>query len=145
MNAEQLQDLLADVAAGRLTPHAALERLRHLPYEDLSFARVDHHRSLRQGQPEVIFCQGKSPDQVEAICERLAQVDGSFLGTRADEAIAIRLRERFPRLVWNPLGRTVFDPVDCQLAVFAPPIDLESAACGPAAVFYGIGRQFVEN
>ena len=110
MNAEQLQDLLADVAAGRLTPHAALERLRHLPYEDLSFARVDHHRSLRQGQPEVIFCQGKSPDQVEAICERLAQVDGSFLGTRADEAIAIRLRERFPRLVWNPLGRTVFLP-----------------------------------
>jgi NCAIR mutase (PurE)-related protein len=110
VNPEQLQDLLADVAAGRVAPRAALERLRHLPYEDLSFARIDHHRSLRQGQPEVVFCDGKSPEQVVAICERLEQADGSFLGTRAGETIADRLRERFPRLVWNPLGRTVYLP-----------------------------------
>ncbi len=107
MRAQQLEDLLADVAAGRLAPQAALDRLRHLPFEDLSFARIDHHRALRQGHPEVVFCEGKTPDQVLAICERLEAATGSFLGTRASEAVATRLRARFPRMVWNPLARTV--------------------------------------
>jgi pyridinium-3,5-biscarboxylic acid mononucleotide synthase len=107
---EQLESLLAEVAAGRLTPRAALDRLRHLPFEDLPFARIDHHRSLRQGQPEVVFCEGKTPDQVVAICERLEAVGGSFLGTRANEAVAARLRDRFPGMVWNPLARTVHLP-----------------------------------
>ena len=110
MRAEQLESLLAEVAAGRLTPRAALDRLRHLPFEDLSFARIDHHRSLRQGQPEVVFCEGKTPDQVAAICERLEAVDGTFLGTRASESVAARLRDRFPRMRWNPLARTVHLP-----------------------------------
>jgi hypothetical protein len=104
---EQLETLLADVAAGRLTPDAALERLRHLPFEDLPFARIDHHRSLRQGHPEVVFCEGKSPDQVVAICERLAAMSGSFLGTRCSEAHAAAVRGAFPRAVWTPLARTV--------------------------------------
>jgi pyridinium-3,5-biscarboxylic acid mononucleotide synthase len=107
VRAEQLESLLAEVAAGRLTPKGALERLRHLPFEDLPFARVDHHRSLLQGQPEVVFCEGKTADQVVAICERLEVVSGSFLGTRASEAVANRLQERFPKTVWNPLARTV--------------------------------------
>ncbi len=107
MIAEQLETLLADVAAGRLAPQAALERLRHLPFEDLPFARIDHHRALRQGHPEVVFCEGKTPEQVLAICERLESASGSFLGTRANEAVASRLRERFPGIVWNPVARTV--------------------------------------
>jgi pyridinium-3,5-biscarboxylic acid mononucleotide synthase len=107
VTAEQLETLLADVAAGRITPPAALERLRHLPFEDLSFARVDHHRALRQGHPEVVFCEGKTPEQVLAICERLEAASGSFLGTRASEAVANRLAARFPRMVWNQLARTV--------------------------------------
>jgi pyridinium-3,5-biscarboxylic acid mononucleotide synthase len=107
VRAEQLESLLAEVAAGRLTPQAALGRLRHLPFEDLSFARVDHHRSLVQGFPEVVFCEGKTPEQVVAICERLEAVGGGFLGTRASETVAARLRERFPKTVWNPLARTV--------------------------------------
>jgi pyridinium-3,5-biscarboxylic acid mononucleotide synthase len=110
VRAEQLESLLAEVAAGRLTPRAALDRLRHLPFEDLPFARIDHHRSLRQGQPEVVFCEGKTPDQVTAICERLEAVDGMFLGTRASESVAARLRDRFPRMLWNPLARTVHLP-----------------------------------
>ena len=110
MRAEQIESLLAEVAAGRLTPKAALDRLRHLPFEDLPFARIDHHRSLRQGQPEVVFCEGKTPDQVVAICERLEAVDGMFLGTRASESVAARLRDRFPRMLWNPLARTVHLP-----------------------------------
>jgi pyridinium-3,5-biscarboxylic acid mononucleotide synthase len=107
---EQLEGLLADVAAGRITPEAALGRLRNLPFEDLSFARIDHHRALRQGHPEVVFCEGKTAEQVLAICERLEAASGSFLGTRADEDLASRLRQRFPRIVWNPLARTVHLP-----------------------------------
>ncbi|HET6837548.1 MAG TPA: 1-(5-phosphoribosyl)-5-amino-4-imidazole-carboxylate carboxylase, partial [Gemmatimonadales bacterium] len=88
MTAEQLEALLADVAAGRMAPRAALDRLRHLPFEDIAFARIDHHRALRQGQPEVVFCEGKTAEQVVAICERLEAASGSFLGTRATEPIA---------------------------------------------------------
>lgn len=112
MKVEQLEALLADVAAGRVAPQAALERLRHLPFEDLSFARIDHHRALRQGHPEVVFCEGKSPEQVLAICERLEAASGTFLGTRASEAVALQLGARFPRLVWNRLARTVSLPAD---------------------------------
>ncbi len=110
MTAEQLQALLAEVAAGRTSPQAALERLRLLPFEDISFARIDHHRDLRQGYPEVVFCEGKTPEQVLAICERLEAASGSFLGTRASEPVADRLQARFPRLVWNQLARTVHLP-----------------------------------
>ncbi len=107
MRPAQLEALLADVAAGRLAPAAALDRLRQLPFEDLSFARIDHHRALRQGQPEVVFCQGKTLEQVVAICERLEAATGSFLGTRASEPAAAALQARFPRMVWNELARTV--------------------------------------
>jgi pyridinium-3,5-biscarboxylic acid mononucleotide synthase len=110
VTAEQLETLLAEVAAGRIAPRQALDRLRHLPFEDLSFARIDHHRSLRQGYPEVVFCEGKIPEQVVAICERLEAASGSFLGTRASPEVAALLADRFPRLVWNQLARTVHLP-----------------------------------
>ena len=110
MRAEQLEALLADVAAGRVAPPAALDRLRHLPFEDLPFARLDHHRALRQGQPEVVFCEGKRIDQVVAICERLEAATGSFLGTRASEELAAALQLRFPEVVWNAIARTVHLP-----------------------------------
>jgi hypothetical protein len=107
VNAQQLGTILADVAAGRLAPDAALDRLRRLPFEDLTFARIDHHRALRQGQPEVVFCEGKTPEQVVAICERLAAMSGGFLGTRCGEAHAAAVRRAFPDAVWSPVARTV--------------------------------------
>jgi pyridinium-3,5-biscarboxylic acid mononucleotide synthase len=116
VTAEQLEGLLGEVAAGRLAPKAALDRLRHLPYEDLPFARIDHHRALRQGHPEVVFCEGKTADQIVAICERLEAATGSFLGTRATEAVAARLKTRFPGLVWNSLARTVHLPSKTQVS-----------------------------
>jgi NCAIR mutase (PurE)-related protein len=103
----QLEALLHDVAEGRLSPEMAVGRLRHLPFEDLSFARIDHHRALRQGHPEVIFCAGKTTEQVVAIAERLEAANGGFLGTRASEAMAMALRATFDRLEWNRLAGTV--------------------------------------
>jgi NCAIR mutase (PurE)-related protein len=112
VRAEQLEALLAEVAAGRLAPAAALDRLRHLPFEDLTFARIDHHRALRQGHPEVVFCEGKTAEQVVAICSRLAEMTGSFLGTRCTPAQAEALGAAFPRARHNPLARTVHLPAE---------------------------------
>jgi pyridinium-3,5-biscarboxylic acid mononucleotide synthase len=113
----QLQALLQEVAAGRLDPAAALQRLAHFPSEDLSFAQVDHHRALRQGLPEVVFCSGKTTDQVVAICDGLNRQGGGFLGTRASEEQARALATRFPGSRWNPLARTVVHPADRQPSV----------------------------
>jgi len=104
---ERLEQLLTELAAGRTTPAEALERLRNFPTESLSFAQLDHHRSLRQGHPEVVFCAGKSVEQVVTICERLAHAGSGFLGTRATEQQAAVLAARFDRLEWNALARTV--------------------------------------
>jgi NCAIR mutase (PurE)-related protein len=109
---ERLAALLAEVAAGRLSAASALEQLRHFPSEQLPFASIDHHRALRQGQPEVVFCAGKTVDQVVAICSRLAAASGSFLGTRASAEQAEALRAAHPRLEWHALARTVFLPPD---------------------------------
>jgi NCAIR mutase (PurE)-related protein len=67
VNAESISKLFEQVRRGKLTPDEAVERLRHLPFEDLGFAKVDHHRSLRAGMPEVIFGERKTPPQVAEI------------------------------------------------------------------------------
>ena len=108
MTREQLASLLSEVSTGSLSPQAALDLLRHFPTENLAFARVDHHRALRQGQPEVVFCEGKTVEQVVAICERLASATGSFLATRAGVAQAEAVIRQFPGVEWNRLGRTLF-------------------------------------
>ena len=107
MRAEQLEALLAEVAAGRLSPAAGVERLRHLPFEDLKFARLDHHRAIRQGHPEVVFAEGKTVEQLVAICERLAAVTGGFLCTRCTPDQAAALTERFPGAAGHALARVV--------------------------------------
>jgi NCAIR mutase (PurE)-related protein len=81
---DRLKALLDDVAAGRTSTDAALEDLRHLPYEDLGFAKIDHHRALRDHLPEVILGQGKTPEQVAAIGARLAERSGRLLVTRLE-------------------------------------------------------------
>ena len=107
MTPEHLAGLLAEVAGGTLSPEDALDRLRHFPAEELPYARLDHHRMLRQGHPEVVYCAGKTVEQVEGICTRLAATGDGFLGTRATTEQAEALRRQFPALEWNPLARTV--------------------------------------
>ncbi|MEO8199640.1 MAG: nickel pincer cofactor biosynthesis protein LarB [Gemmatimonadota bacterium] len=128
MNRTQLEALLAEVAAGRLDPAGALERLTNFPSEDLSFAQIDHHRALRQGLPEVVYCAGKTTDQVVKICEGLERASGSFLGTRATAEQAQALKVRFPSLRWNPLARTiVLTNPDHQPGIKAGPVLIVSA------------------
>ena len=88
MDRAALARLLDDVRAGRVDVEAALARLRHLPYDDLGFAKVDLHRALRGGAPEAVFAQGKTPAQVVAIVERLARDHVNVLATRADAGVA---------------------------------------------------------
>jgi NCAIR mutase (PurE)-related protein len=87
MDREKVRELLEAVAKGTLDPERALARLRDLPMEDLRFARVDLHRSLRHGVPEAVFCQGKTPAQVLAIVGSLAENHDNILATRADAAV----------------------------------------------------------
>ncbi len=107
MTPELLARLLSEVAAGQLSPDQAIERLRHFPTEQLPFAQLDHHRALRQGHPEVVFCEGKTVEQVLAIGERLVEASGGFFGTRVAPAQAEALGARFAKLEWNTLARTV--------------------------------------
>lgn len=95
MNANDIRELMEAVQKGRVSAERAVERLKHLPYEDLGFARIDHHRELRQGYPEVIFGAGKSPEQVAEIVRGMLRAKSShnILITRADEKIYRRVRK----------------------------------------------------
>jgi len=86
MNVDALRALLGRVRDGEVSLDDALDRIRRLPFEDLGFATVDHHRALRCGFPEVIFCQGKTPEQVAGIAERLLAADAEVLASRATPA-----------------------------------------------------------
>jgi pyridinium-3,5-biscarboxylic acid mononucleotide synthase len=107
MTRNALLDLLAEVERGALTPDAAAQRLAALPFEDLGHARVDHHRSLRSGLPEVIYAAGKTPVQVTDIFASLATSGVDVLTTRADAATATAVLERFPNAVYNAAARTI--------------------------------------
>ena len=84
MDQDQLRSLLEEVRSGATDIPAAIDRMRHLPFEDLGFAKIDHHRALRHGMPEVVFAKGKTPEQVVAIAQRLQEHSHNVLITRAD-------------------------------------------------------------
>jgi len=106
---DDLRDLLEAVRAGTTTPDDALDRLSQLPYRDLGFARVDTHRELRQGAPEAILAEGKTPDQVAAIFTALLEGGaGSILATRADERSRVAVREVAPEAEEHALARCVW-------------------------------------
>jgi NCAIR mutase (PurE)-related protein len=104
---ELLLHLLNDVRTGKVPVERAMERLAELPFADLGIARVDHHRALRQGVPEVVFAQGKTPAQVLAIVTAIAEREQTALVTRASPEQVALLRERFPSAEVHELARTV--------------------------------------
>lgn len=104
---DELRQLLEDVKNSKVDIGDALTKLKNLPYEDLGFAVVDHHRALRKGFPEVIFCQGKTPDQIAQIFSKLCDGRRSILGTRASKDDFARVKEIYPDAVYNELARTI--------------------------------------
>src|SRR5579872_2641806 len=94
MDQKQLRALFEEVRSGAVEIDAALERVRHMPFEDLGFAKIDHHRELRQGMPEVILAKGKTPQQVVAIADRLLGNSQNVLITRADSDCARTVQEK---------------------------------------------------
>jgi NCAIR mutase (PurE)-related protein len=107
MNAGDLLNILSEVERGGLSPTAAAERLATLPFEDLGHARVDHHRSLRTGLPEVIYAAGKTREQTVAIFASMAADGVDVLATRVDPATAEALVRAHPGAKHNTMGRTV--------------------------------------
>ena len=107
MDSARLKKLLRNLQAGTVGLAAAVERLRTLPYEDLGFASVDHHRSIRQGFPEVIFCQGKTRAQIVAIARDLLKKGGPLLATRVEPDVAAALGRLDRRAVYHDLARVV--------------------------------------
>jgi pyridinium-3,5-biscarboxylic acid mononucleotide synthase len=111
MNLPPLRDILEQVSAGALPAAEAEQRLtaylRELPYEDLGFARVDHHRALRQGFPEVILGTGKNPAHIAAIAARIVARGHSLLVTRTDETAYTAVRAEVPDAVFHALARAI--------------------------------------
>lgn len=107
MSPERLRELLEAVRAGRVGTDAALEELRRLPFEDLGFAKVDHHRALRQGFPEVVFGAGKTPEQAAEIVARIRASGQSALVTRATAEQYARVRAAAPEAVHHEAARAI--------------------------------------
>jgi NCAIR mutase (PurE)-related protein len=107
MDEVRLRRLLKDVAAGEATIDEAVARLRNLPFEDLEFAKVDHHRALRTGFPEVIFCQNKTSEQICGIMKALAADTGTVLGTRAERDKYEAVLKVFPEAVYHEAARII--------------------------------------
>lgn len=107
MDRARLELLLNEVREGRTEVTEALDRLRAMPFEDLGFAKLDHHRPLRTGMPEVIFASGKSIEHVTAIFVHMAQAGGNVLATRVSQECAQAILQVEPRALHHPMARCV--------------------------------------
>jgi hypothetical protein len=111
MNEDTLRSLLVQVEGGKLSVDEAYQALQRLPFEDLGFAKVDHHRSLRKGFPEVVFCLGKRPEQAAAIFARLTESSSPVLATRASPEIFAAVQSAVPQAVYHEVARAiVYEP-----------------------------------
>jgi pyridinium-3,5-biscarboxylic acid mononucleotide synthase len=108
MNVDRLKSILEEVKKGKLNVTAALDKFKNFPFEELGFATVDTHRSLRQGFPEVIFGEGKSLDQMVDIARKLMDSGENVLITRVDSGTSKRLLDILPDAIYNELARTIF-------------------------------------
>src|SRR5215471_21407159 len=107
MDAASLRKLLQQVRNREISPDDAVARMRHMPFEDLGFAKIDHHRRVRSGMPEVIFSQGKTPAQVAKIFERMAAHGGNVLATRATAEHFRAVRKIVRKAEYRELARAI--------------------------------------
>jgi hypothetical protein len=128
-----IRSLLDKVAAGEMTPAEAYELMRQLPFEDIGFAKVDHHRALRCGVPEVILCQGKTPDHVAKIAERILAAGSNLLATRATAEHFAAVKAVCPEAEYRAMARCILvkrdkaKPRGCVVVVTAGTGDLPVA------------------
>ncbi len=104
----QLEDILTQVHKGKLSPKEALKRLKDYPYKDLAFAKVDHHRELQRGFPEVIFGLGKTPEQIIKISREILKKGNNLLITKVDASIYKKVRQKLPKVRYNSQAKAIF-------------------------------------
>jgi NCAIR mutase (PurE)-related protein len=104
----QIEDILNKVHRGTMTPEEAMAALKDYPYQDLGFAKVDHHREIRKGYPEVIYGLGKTDDQIVKIAKSILQKGSNLLVTRVEPATYAKIRKAVPKAAYNPSGKIVF-------------------------------------
>lgn len=115
MQQERLRALLTQLEQGEISVDQVLEQLKSLPYEALDgFANLDHHRNLRTGFPEVIFAQGKSPNQVAEIFLRLMEHNRQVLATRVDAEMYAQIGKRLPGVTYHPAARLLYKDQDAE-------------------------------
>lgn len=131
MTPEKIHKILQGVKDGSQSVESAMEALKLLPYEDLDFVKIDHHRELRTGSPEVIFCQGKTPEQVIQIVQSMLPKGNNILATRANEEIQETLKAIFPMGTAHKLARTF---VIKQRDIPAPPTNIAIVTAGTADI-----------
>lgn len=109
MDSDGLKNLLQKVKDGECSIDEAVQKLRHLPYEDIGFARVDHHRAIRCGFPEVIYCPGKTTVQIVEIFDRLARTGHNVLASRAAQEVfdALAATGKYPALKYEAAARSI--------------------------------------
>lgn len=107
MNKHLLRALFTELQEGKCSIEQAMEQIHMLPYEDLGFAKVDHHRQLRRGFPEVVYCPGKTTAQVVSIIEKLHNFPGNIIATRAEREVYTAVQEIFPAARYHELPRTI--------------------------------------
>lgn len=107
MDIEQLKRLLEQVKSGEIDVKDGVEKLRHLPYEELGFACIDHHRQIRRGFPEVIFCPGKTNEQIVQIFSNLAEKGNNVLATRAEPQVYEAVVKKIPNAKYEKSARTI--------------------------------------
>ncbi len=107
MNLQDMKELLEKVKNGDIEIEDALERLKDLPYKDLVFAKIDNHREIRVGYPEVIYCEGKTVEQVKSIVEFMLTKNKNIIATRASEEMYKAVKEICEDANYNKLGRII--------------------------------------
>jgi len=107
MNAKEVEKLLKDVKKGETNIEEALEILKNFPYTDLGFARIDHHREMRTGYPEIIYCAGKSVEQVREIFRVMSEKESNVIGTRANNEMYEAVRSILTDAVYYPVARII--------------------------------------
>lgn len=117
MNAGELEKILNGISNGSVSVDEAMEKLRNFPYSDLGFARIDHHRELRTGYPEIVYCAGKTHEQVRAIFSVMQDHENNIIGTRAEKELFEYISPFFPDAVYYDVARII----SMQKKPIAPP------------------------